>query len=127
MARRGSLSARKSRWSDLSRKRRWTSEEARALFEEQSRSGVSLAAFAREHKLGLPRLYDWRRRLAQERSSRGAGPRLLPVRVISTGPDLREQPVIEIVLARGRRVRVREDFDSDALVRVIEVLEQGAC
>jgi len=127
MARRGLSSAKRSRWSDLGRKRRWTSEEARAVFEVQSRSGVSLAAFAREHELGLPRLYDWRRRLAQPSTRPAKGPRLLPVRLISTVPDLREHSVIEVVLVSGRRVRVAEGFDPVALGRVIEVLERGTC
>lgn len=125
MARRGS--AKRSRWSDLDRKRRWTSEEARGLFEAQSKSGVSLAAFAREHKLGLPRLYDWRRRLAQQSRSPAQGPRLLPVRLISTVPNRGEPSVIEVVLVSGRRVRVTDGFDPAALVRVIELLEGGAC
>jgi hypothetical protein len=111
----------------LGRKHRWTSEEARALFEVQSKSGISLAAFAREHKLGLPRLYDWRRRLAQQSTSPTKGPRLLPVRVISTVSDLREHSVIEVVLVSGRRVRVVDGFDPAALGQVIEILERGAC
>lgn len=89
---------------------------------------MSLAAFAREHELGLPRLYNWRGRLARERATRHAvGPRLLPVRVISAVHDLGEHPVIEIVLVGGRRVRVAEGFDAAALGRVIEVLERVAC
>jgi hypothetical protein len=75
----------------------------------------------------LPRLFDWRRRLAQQSTSPAKGPRLLPVRLVSTAPDLSEHPVIEVVLVSGRRVRVADGFDPAALGLVIEVLERGAC
>ena len=44
----------------------WTPEDARRVLDEAARSGEPLAAFARRHGVGPPRLYWWRKRLATE-------------------------------------------------------------
>lgn len=40
----------------------WTEDEARKVIEAWRRSGETLAAFARQHRLAAHRLYWWRRR-----------------------------------------------------------------
>jgi hypothetical protein len=83
-----------------------------------------LAAFARRHRLGLPRLYVWRQRLNRIGSATPAT-QLLPVKVVARNDVAPE--VIEIELRGGRRLRVPETFDPVALGRVIDVLACSTC
>ena len=46
---------------------RWTAAEARAVLKELEGSRLSVPRFARQHGLGVERLYRWRRRLGQGR------------------------------------------------------------
>ena len=46
-----------------SRARRWTAEQARVVLEQLDRSGLSVHRFAVKHRLGMERLYRWKRRL----------------------------------------------------------------
>jgi len=125
MGRRGSRGGRQNGWAGLARKLRWTPEEARVVLAAQAESGESLAAFARRHGVGLPRLYAWRQRLRRV-SDTGTTPRLLPVRVVS-GSGVLRGPAFEIVLERGCRIRVFETVDPLVLERVIDVLERSRC
>ena len=105
-------------------KRRWTITEARVVVEAHGRSGLSLAAFARRHRVSLQRLYDWRRRLDVD-----VAPRFLPVTVKATPAPI--APTVgtglEIVLRGGRTVRVGSGCDERLLARVVEVLEGLPC
>jgi len=100
-------------------KRRWTEAEARVIVEAQRRSGVSLAAFARRHRMSAQRLYDWRRRLDV-----AVAPRFLPVILKPTAP---EASAVTILLRGGRAVRVAPGFDDRMLAQVVQVLEGLAC
>lgn len=129
MARRRSTSrGRPARWSELVRKPRWTVDEARTLLSAAAASGQPLSAFARQHGLPLPRLYNWRVRLGGKGAAGAVAPRFLPVRIVSAGGAGPAPPSgIEIELGDGRRIRVAETFDPAALARVIEVLERPTC
>ena len=100
-------------------KRRWTETEARAIVEAQRRSGLSLAAFARRHRMSAQRLYAWRRRLAV-----AVAPRFLPVTLKPTAPEV--SPVT-ILLRGGRMVRVTPGVDDQILAQVVRVLEALPC
>jgi len=41
----------------------WTEDEARQVLDKWRRSGLTIAAFARERRMSAPRLYWWRNRL----------------------------------------------------------------
>jgi hypothetical protein len=103
-------------------KRRWTEAEAWTIVEAQRRSGVSLAAFARRHRLSPQRLYDWRRRLDVV-----VAPRFLPVTLKPTPVPTSDGTAVTILLRGGRAVRVAPGFDDRMLARVVEVLEGLPC
>jgi hypothetical protein len=101
-------------------------------------SGLSVREFCRRESLSEPSFYSWRRELARRVASqalprRATRPRLrgaqkpagfVPVHVLA--PHSRSSAV-EIVLPRGRRVRVRPGFDRVTLETVLDLLERRPC
>lgn len=101
-------------------RRRWTAEDAREALEAQAQSGLSPARFAAQEGIEAQRLYWWSRRLGAVKH-RAEFVELVPARVGS------ERRRFEVVLRSGVVVRVGEDFDPAALVRLITTLESVAC
>lgn len=99
---------------------RWTAEDARAALEAQAESGLSRARFAAQEGIEAHRLYWWSRRLG-EVEHRAEFVELVPSRAGSEGARF------EVVLRSGLVVRVGEDFEPAALVRLITTLERAAC
>ncbi len=63
----------------------WTEDEGRAALEAWRASGASLAAFARRERLGVQRLYWWKRRLGWDAPQQALAPlSLVPAMVIGT-------------------------------------------
>jgi hypothetical protein len=101
----------------------------------QSNSGLTIRAYCRKHRLPESAYYFWRRELAR----RGVGPKskagFVPVRVTVDPPTeghvaSPEMPVggrIEIVLARGCRIRLVGPVDTPVLREVLSVLEGRSC
>jgi transposase len=85
------------------------------------RSGLTIRAFCQRHHLSQPRFYAWRRQLQQ----RQATAQFVPVHVIPDPPAAAHHG-IEIVLAGGRCLRVRADFDPATLRQVLAVLDEEA-
>jgi len=103
------------------------------------RSGLSVRAFCGEHDLTEPSLYAWRRIIAERdrestpvraghnvRSRKSASevaaddtPAFVPLRVIDTSA----QVAIEVVLERGRVVRVLRGFDATTLRQLLAILD----
>jgi hypothetical protein len=117
---------------DADKQRLWQGRVAR-----WRRSGLSVREFCRRESLSEPAFYAWRRELARREMSespaagaarQGASQatRFVPVQVVASHPVI-QTSAIEIVLPRGRRVRVRPGFDRDALQAVLDLLEQRAC
>jgi len=117
---------------DCGKERFW-----RRTFRQWRRSGLSVRAFCAEHGLGEPSFYAWRRIVAQrdqesaprvrarpERDSavlaNDDAPVFVPLRVI----DVSTQVALEVVLERGRVVRVLRGFDVDTLRQLLAVLEE---
>ncbi|QRN96995.1 transposase [Archangium violaceum] len=105
----------------------WTEAEAQAVLEACEASGLSVAEFARRHGLGAQRLRWWKKRRAEE-----TGPSLsfVPVRVAATpSREAREAPAgpasMEVVLDRGRRIRVEPGFDAGEVARLVRALEEA--
>jgi transposase-like protein len=109
--------AKRGRRGSWSWSRRWTEREAREALAALEQSGKSLAAFAKLEGLSSERLYSWRTRL-----SKLSFVEVRPTRVIDESVG-----VLEVVVATGRVVRVPPDFDSEALRRLLAVLEGDAC
>lgn len=103
------------------------------------KSGLSVREFCRREALCEPSFYAWRRELARRetsepharRASRAArrAPQpaaFVPVEVVA--PKFAAPPAgIEILLPRGRRVRVRPGFDRVTLQTVLDILERRPC
>lgn len=105
--------------------RRWTAEEAREALEAQSRSGLSMGRFARQEGIAAQRLYWWSQRLGQV-EQRPSFVELVATRTGEAEPSARERRM-EVVLRSGLVVRVDEQFDGAAVVRLIRTLEAASC
>jgi hypothetical protein len=111
----------------------------RRMLRRWQRSGLGVRAFCAEHGLGEPLFYAWRRVVAerdQESARVHARPRrdgtdstsadspvFVPVRVI----DALTPAPLEVVLARGRVVRVGRGFDAETLRQLLAILEERPC
>lgn len=103
---------------------KWTEVEARAALATWSRSGLSIAEFAKRNNIVVQRLYWWRSRLRIERVDEAKSAEtieLLPVQVAETKPK-RGEPVL-VLLRSGHMLKVARGFDEEAFSRVVAVLE----
>lgn len=103
--------------------RRWTVDDAKEALAAQEQSGLTLRAFATREGLDTQRLERWRRRLATPVFEEVTCPEVVavtPGEVVDTAQRER----FEIVLGGGRIVRVPESFDTNALLRLLEVVDQ---
>jgi transposase-like protein len=105
----------------------WSESEAQEVLEAYEESGLTVAEFARLHGLGPQRLRGWKKRRAEEVSPAAA---FVPVHVAA--PPSREAREVapgtasmEVVLARGRRIRVEPGFEEEALARLVRALEEA--
>jgi transposase-like protein len=96
-------------------------------------SQLSVRAFCRRHRLSEPSFYCWRRTLRQrgligKESANDAvtteAPTFVQVTVDSRAVAPRS---IELVVAKGRRLRIRPGFDEPTLRQLLRVLEEPAC
>jgi hypothetical protein len=104
------------------------------------KSGLSVREFCRREALAEPSFYGWRRELARRETgehpsrqparpqSRRVAKRttFLPVEVVAAN-FAAPAAGLEIVLPRGRRVRVRPGFDRLTLEAVLDILERRPC
>lgn len=117
---------------DLSKQRLWQARVA-----QWRRSGLSVREFCEREALSEPLFYSWRRELARRELSEvpaagstrqrgGPAAAFVPVQIVTPHPT-GQAAAIEIVLPRGRRVRVRPGFDRDTLQAVLDLLEHRSC
>jgi transposase len=111
------------------RRRRWSLQDKLQIVEETMQPGVTVTEVARRHGLAPSVVFTWRR-LAREGRLGDAGPTFVPVEITpvptQTTPMVsssRRTGLIEIVLGRGRRIRVDREVDAEALRRVLQVVE----
>ena len=125
----------KTRWTETHR-RRWTAADAEEVLAALKRSGLPASRFAAEHGLDPERLRRWRRRLeaAPPRPRRRLarpGPMTFAEVAVSGGHLLAggTSERFEIVLGRGRIVRVGPSFDAAALRQLLRILDEadGGC
>lgn len=117
------MSQRKPR--DPRKEQRW-----RQLVERWQRSGLSVRAFCRRHRLAESTFYAWRRTLQQgdrlAPDAQAPDPvTFLPVHVRHEPPE--QQSPLELVLAGGRCLRIPPGFDPAALRALLAVLEGPSC
>ena len=114
------------------RRRRWSLQDKLQIVEETLQPGVKVSEVARRHGLAPSVVFTWRR-LAREGRLGNARPAFMPVEItpvpVQTTPAVsppRRTGLIEIVLGRGRRIRVDREVDGEALRRVLQVVESLA-
>jgi transposase-like protein len=97
----------------------------RRVVQRWQRSGQTIRAFCRTHRLSEPSFYAWRRTLAerdqQQADAAGSTGLFAPVQLIAAAPPL------EVVCRGGRLVRVAASFDAAALRAVVAALEELPC
>src|SRR5918994_2577293 len=109
-------------------RRRWSLQDKLQIVEETMQPGVKVSKVARRHGLAPSVVFTWRR-LAREGRLGDTGPAFMPVEITPApaqarpiASPARRTGLIEIVLGRGRRVRVDREVDAEALRRVLQVV-----
>ena len=65
------------------------------------------------------------KRRGTEAQGQGESGRMVEVKITrSRRSGSTESSVLEILLAKGRRIEVRRDFDAETLVRLIRIIEE---
>lgn len=95
-------------------------QQWRQWLQQFQSSGLTVRAFCALHRLPEHRFYAWRKRLRQRRAP---APHFLPVHVVGATTPAPEHP-LEILLTRGRRVRVAPGFDPATLRQLLTLLEE---
>jgi len=90
----------------------------REIIEQHEASGVSGAAFCREHNVNLSRFYHWRRRFKQDNLS---GFVELTTDLSSARPGLATAGIL-IHMNAEVCIELTPDFDSTTLQRAVEIL-----
>jgi transposase len=117
----------------VERRRRWSREEKERLVAACLEPGASVSEIARLAGIHAGQLFRWRKELCQ--ISAPPLPQFIPVDVVAAlpvsdpvEPALRRPrqkiSMVTIELGRGRRVRVESDVDTDALGRILDVVER---
>ena len=112
------------------RRRRWSLQDKLRIVEETLQPGVTVSEVARRHGLAPSVVFTWRRLAREGRLGETAGPVFMPVEITAVpaqaapvASPARRTGLIEIVLSRGRRIRVDREVDAEALRRVLQVVE----
>lgn len=132
----------------VERRRRWSQEDKERLVAACLEPGASVSEVARAAGCHVSQLFRWRKQLctisdspATDRATPAPAPspQFVPV-TISNAVSLpsqdepsepappqrvrRKPSVVTIELGRGKRVRVDSDIDTDALGRILDLLER---
>jgi transposase-like protein len=86
----------------------------RALFEKQTESGMSAAAFCKEQNINPQRFYSWRRRFRRDSQSAEF------IRLVATSKS--SGSGIRILLDQGMAIELDRGFDLVTLKEVIHAL-----
>jgi len=112
------------------KRRQYTEAFKRQVVAEALAEGVSVASVARRHGLNANLIFNWRRRFGGDRPVTFVPAVIVPE--VSDGMEtdggragLEEGSGrrLEVVCHGGRRIVVDEDFDADALRRLLSVVE----
>jgi transposase-like protein len=112
---------------DASKQDRWLQ-----LMRLWRRSHISVREFCQRHQVSEARFFSWRRVLRERGLLDGAisgKPSVgAPAFVKLTALDAeRIVSPVELVLNRGRVLRLRPGFDADMLLELVRLLEEPAC
>jgi len=108
------------------RKRR-SSQEIRRLVTEFEASGLRQVEFCNNHGLALSTLQRGLKRRRREAGGQGECERLVEVKVARSrrNGSAESSCALEVLLAKGRRIEVRRDFDAETLTRLIRTIEES--
>ena len=106
-------------------KRRNRREINRLVLEFES-SGLRQSEFCQRHGLALSTLQRGLKRRRREVGGPSESNPLVEVKVAGTKGDGRgpETCALKVVLAEGRRIEVRRNFDAETLARLIRIIEE---
>jgi transposase len=120
----------------VERRRRWSHDDKMRIIEETLAPGAVVTEIARRHGIATSLVFTWRRR-ARLATVTSAAPRFTQVQLTPDAaesvrsieaaaaiPPRTRRCLIEIELGDGKRVRVDENFDAEALGRVLDVLSR---
>ncbi len=96
---------------------------------EAKRSGISILEFCRQRGLQKSQFYWWRRRLKARRPQRILSKQnkgQASFALVSDKPEAMDAG-IELVLAGGRRLRIRKGVDETTLRTVLSAMESDEC
>ena len=123
----------------IGRRRRWSQDDKVRIVEETLAPGAKVTEVARRNGIAASVVFTWRR---QARTVEKVGSCFAPVQIagaetgeqavkVTADDSSRARPVaiarlglIEIDLGNRRRIRVDAQVDSEALARVLDVLER---
>jgi transposase-like protein len=94
-------------------------ESWRRIIDDQSSSGLAVAAYCREHRISACSFYNWRRRLRQPAQGKVAP----TAPFVELKAPISSTASIEICLPSDRRLLVRPGFDCDLLLELVRTLE----
>jgi hypothetical protein len=106
--------------------KRRSRQEIKRLVTEFETSGLQRSEFCRKHNLALGTLQRGLRRRRMEVEGQSEAKRLVEVKLAGiqrngSGPGTCS---LEVVLAEGRRIEVKRDFDAETLARLIRTIEE---
>ena len=106
--------------------KRRSRREINQLVVEFESSGLRPSEFCRKHGLALSTLQRGLKRRRSEVGGPSEGNPLVEVKVAGTKGDGSgpETCALEVVLAEGRRIEVRRNFDAETLARLIRIMEE---
>jgi len=102
-------------------KTRQDPERMKVLLARRERHGWSWAELSRRSGLPVWKLRWWQKRLARADPSRTPTPTFVPVRLVTSAPEL--DPPLEVITPSGFRIRIPPGFATDDLCRLVKVLE----
>jgi len=117
----------------------WRRPDAVAVITKLNESGLTVAAFIREHRLPEKRVRWWKSRLGPACAQPTSLPEFVSLQVVETkdllrrvaplprAPTAQGTPSLEVVVNNGRMVRVPVGFDPGTLSQIVEVLEVTPC
>jgi transposase len=119
----------------VERRRRWSGEEKERLVAATLEPGASVSEIAHLAGIHVSQLFRWRKELCQ--ISAPSVPQLVPVEVVEALPapatpaepppvsrPRKKVSMVMIELGGGRRLRIESDIDTEALGRILDVLER---
>jgi transposase len=118
----------------IGRRRRWSLEDKERLVAATLEPEAVISDVARSAGIHVSQLFRWRKELCQ--ISAPSLPPFVPIEVVAAlpAPDplettpapraRKKTSIVTIELGRGRRIRVDSDVDTEALGRILDVVER---